>query len=174
MGRNTDPTLDARLNAQVTATGYLVMLQSPLAGGGTMDLYLCDLGDLVAPFGSFTRSDLRVRGAGSDSVQLTVQNLDGAFGAYLLGAESMADIIVTIWQVEREAPDVPVLLGVYAPQSSDIGIDSASIVLRPLNFRYRFAPMIRITPRDGFKFAVQPGTVLVWGSTRIVINGEKL
>jgi hypothetical protein len=167
MPRNTTPEFNARLDAQVTSTGYLIRLESP----GMQTLQLCDIGS-IAPLtlGGFAGEDVTVSNAGSEQASISVQNLNGAFGAYLLNANPLASIVATIWQVERGAPDSPVMLGVYAAESADIGLDRASLRLRLRGMKTRWAPSRRINAANGFRHALRPGEVFLWGSQRVLIK----
>lgn len=174
MPRTTTPALDARLNAQVTAVGYLLRMETEAVkkqGRAPQTLQLCDIGTVNnATLGSFQGADMDVQNAGTPEVTVSIQNLDGAIGAFVLNADTMARVRCTLWQVEREAPDDAVQLGVYLPRNSDIGMDRVRIRLVSEGLQYRFAPNKRINSAYGFKYALRPGEVLLWGSQRLFIR----
>jgi hypothetical protein len=174
MPRTTTPALDAQLNAQITSVGYLLRMETEAVkkqGRAPQTMQLCDIGQINnATLGSFQSADMTVQNAGTPQIDVSIQNLDGAIGAFVLNADTMARVRCTLWQVEREAPDDAVMLGVYLPRGCDIGMDRVRIQLVAEGLQYRFAPMRRINAAYGFKYALRPGEVLLWGSQRLFIK----
>jgi len=174
MPRTTTPALDARLDAQITAVGYLLRMDTEATkkqSKSPQTLKLCDIGVInSATLGTFQAADMTVQNAGTPQVDITIQNLDGAIGAFVLNANTMARVRCTLWQVEREAPDDAVQLGVFIPRDCDIGMDSVRIRLVSEGLQYRYAPTRRINAAYGFRHALRPGEVLLWGSQRLFIR----
>lgn len=167
MPRTTSAALDAALAKQITQPGYLVRLVPP---GGGSPMQLCDVGDIANPLGTFNHHDFNVRGAGTDSVALDLQNVDNAMGAFVLAADPLGDVAVRIWKFDKADPTTLVPLGEYLPQSATVGIDRVGLALRAQNLAYTYAPTKRVIPRDGFRFAMRPGEILLWGAQRILIK----
>jgi hypothetical protein len=172
MPRITTPALDARLAAQTTAVGYLVRIEQLAAyRAPATTLQICDIGETNnASLGTFVAEAFAVQGAGSQSASLAVQNVNGAMGAFVLQANPLAGVPVTIWQFERGAPNDAVLLGKYVTESADVGIDQVVMRLNMKNTKYKFAPSRRINYANGFRFALRPGEVFLWGSQRVLIR----
>ena len=172
MPRSTTPALDARLAAQTTAVGYLVRLEQTAARrAAPVALQLCDIGDQASlTLGAFAGEDITVQNAGAESAALAIQNLNGAIGAFVFGADPLSGVIVTIWQFERSAIEDAVHLGTYVTESADVGIDQVVIRIHLKNTKYRFAPSRRIIPANGFRHALRPGEVFLWGSQRVLIK----
>jgi len=169
MPRITATVLDNRLAAQITAVGYLVGIDAPGPSGLT-GLKLCDIGTIVNGLGTWTAEDFSVKGADTERATLEIQNLNGAAGALVLEADPLAEMVVTIYQFERGAPESAVLLGIFGVQAAEVGLATARLALRALRVSFTFAPSKRITARDGFKYAMRPGEILLWGAQRIIVE----
>lgn len=174
MPRNVTPAALARLDAQITATGYLVRLETEAVkkqGKTPTTIQLCDIDTINnAALGSFTNEDIAISNAGDDVASLMVQNVNGAAGSFILNAASLSGVRVTVWQVERLAPDDAIMLGVYRVTGADVGLDKIDVKLYAEGIKYRYAPARRIIPRNGFKYALRPGEVFLWGAQRVMIR----
>jgi hypothetical protein len=175
MPRNVPASLEGRLNAQVTATGYLLQITTParkVAARSAAVLRLCDIGTIANPVGTWTHEDFDIKGAGTENVTLSIQNVNNAIGAFVLNAQALGDVAFLLWQIERGDADHPVSLGDYRAANAKIGLDKCDFALRQTNLQYRFSPSRRINLREGFKFALRPGEIFLWGSQRIIV-GER-
>jgi hypothetical protein len=174
MGRTTTPELDARLAAQVTAVGYLVRLETEAVrkqGRAPTTLQLCDIGEINnATLGTFAAEDIAVQNAGDPAAALTIQNVNGAAGSFILNANPLSSVRVTIWQVERLAPDDAVMLGVYLVEEADAGLDVVKVKLHGEGVKFAYAPSRRVIPKNGFRYAIRPGEVFLWGAQRVIIK----
>ena len=177
MGRSTSPALDAKLAGPITAVGYLLRLETEAVrqqARSPQTLQLCDIGTIESlTLGVFSAAGFKVSDAGTNEPTLKIQNTDGAIGSFLLNAQVLAGTRVTLWQVARDLPEEPILLGIYLPRGTEIGIGEATIKLARQFTVYRFAPSRRINSSNGLRFALRPGEFLLWGSQRIFITDNR-
>lgn len=177
MPRNTSATLNTLLDGVVTAVGYLVRMETNSVikqGRAPAVVQVCDIGSYQSDtLGSFQQLDFSLNGIGEGRVTLEAQNVDGAMGSFILNANPLAQVRVSIWQFEARAPNDAVALGVFLPIRSNVGLDKASIDLGAVNMKYRYAPNKIISRRNGFNYALRPGEVLLWGGTRVLIKDSR-
>ena len=175
MPRLIPDSLGTRLDAQITAVGYLLRAYSPgvLSAAASQTIFLSDIGDIVNSLGTWTGEDMKVSGAGSENVTVSIQNLNNAMAAYVLNATALADVMFDLWQFERGDAEHAVYLGEFRAANARIGLDRVEIALRQFNLQYRYAPTKRIDARNGFHYAMHPGDVITWGNQRIVMSERR-
>jgi hypothetical protein len=152
------------LQKQVTAVGYFVSIAN-----GAQVIRICDIGTYEINGDTFDEYDVQVYGVGDTSVRLTVQNVDNLIGGLALSADSLPDLLITIWQFERGDPASMVMLGSYVPARALIRLDVCVFDLRRTAISARFLPERRINERGGLHFAPQASEFMFAG-TRVIIQ----
>lgn len=173
MGRTISPTLEAAIAATITSIGYLVFLDFP-----GLPTRWSNLGTVVWNGNTYNAADFQISGVSLGAEEplsqasLRVQNLDNSAGALLLG-NAVANVPVTIYQFSSGtlgASDVPTI-GTWEIAGAEIGLDFATISLRPDKARKLYAPTKRVDPAFGLSMATPPGAVVQWGA-EVYVLGE--
>jgi hypothetical protein len=169
MPRPISGALQTAFNATITSVVYLVQINgSQIIRWNNGDDTLIVSGVPWIAF-DFTLDGLEWNGGSLVGGRLRAQNLDNTLGA-LFANESMADVTIDIYQVEKSALADPQSLGTLVMDDTTIGLDFLDAKLVSTQSANAKSPRRRVDVYNGFKFALPKGTQIAWGNEIFILE----